>query len=355
MLLLEAFLALNPDWRWWANTLAVFGGIGVLAAAWAGANFLRGHDLFGLPRRLGFTELVVFLLVPPALSLIFAGDWVRAGLTVVANVGALAVVYFAISYAFVPMLRWGAWRLARDLGDVVRLFARALPLLLIFVTFLFINAEVWRVAGTLDAGLLGATVGLFALVAAVFVIFRLPAEIGELATFVSRERVAALVEGTPAQARGGDLDTIRMDAPLSWRQWTNVGLVVLFAQALQVLFVSLVVGAFFVAFGLLAIDVSVIAEWTGGEPNELLEIEVGPGVVLTAELLRVVLFLGAFSGFYFAVSAVTNREYRDQFFEDVVGEVRQAFAVRAVYLGGMGAEAGEGDGDPVQALPAERG
>ena len=121
------------------------------------------------------------------------------------------------------------------------------------------------------------------------------------------------------------------------------------------LFVSLVVGAFFVAFGLLAIDVSVIAEWTGGEPNELLEIEVGPGVVLTAELLRVVLFLGAFPGFYFAVSAVTNREYRDQFFEDVVGEVRQAFAVRAVYLGGMGAEAGEGDGDPVQALPAERG
>lgn len=334
MLLLEAFLALNPDWRWWANTLAVLGGVGLLAAAWAGANFLRRHDLFGLPRRVGFTELVAFLLVPPALSLIFAGDGVRAALTVAANVGVLAVVYMTIGYALLPMLRWAGWRLAHDLGDVVRLFARALPLLLIFVTFLFVNAEVWRVAGPVEAGLLAATVGLFALVAAVFVIFRLPSEIGELQRFESRERVAALVQSTPIEAQASDLGAVRLDARLSWRQWTNVGLVALFAQALQVLFVSVLVVGFFVAFGVLAIDVTVIAEWTGREPRQLLELDgPGRGIVFTAELLRVVLFLAAFAGFYFAVSAVTNREYRDQFFEDVVGEVRRAFAVRAVYLG----------------------
>ena len=54
---------------------------------------------------------------------------------------------------------------------------------------------------------------------------------------------------------------------------------------------------------------------------------------MTAELLQVATFLAAFSGFYFTISVVTSREYRDEFFEEIVGELRQAFAVRAVYLG----------------------
>ena len=35
------------------------------------------------------------------------------------------------------------------------LVTRALPLLLLFVTFLFINTEVWMVASSLDAGRAG--------------------------------------------------------------------------------------------------------------------------------------------------------------------------------------------------------
>ena len=33
------------------------------------------------------------------------------------------------------------------------------------------------------------------------------------------------------------------------------------------------------------------------------------------------------------ISVLTNREFRDEFFEEVVGDARRAFAVRAVYLG----------------------
>jgi hypothetical protein len=49
-------------------------------------------------------------------------------------------------------------------------------------------------------------------------------------------------------------------------------------------------------------------------------------------LLRVAVFLGAFSGFYVAVYAVTDKAYREQFFDRVAGELRQTFAVRAAYL-----------------------
>jgi hypothetical protein len=43
-------------------------------------------------------------------------------------------------------------------------------------------------------------------------------------------------------------------------------------------------------------------------------------------------FLTAFSGFYFTVYVLTDATYRREFLEEVLAELRQAFAVRAVYL-----------------------
>ena len=43
-------------------------------------------------------------------------------------------------------------------------------------------------------------------------------------------------------------------------------------------------------------------------------------------------FLTAFSGFYFTVYVLTDATYRQEFLDEVLGEMRQAFAVRAVYL-----------------------
>jgi hypothetical protein len=39
-----------------------------------------------------------------------------------------------------------------------------------------------------------------------------------------------------------------------------------------------------------------------------------------------------FSGLYFAVYLVTDSTYREEFFEALLAELRQTFAVRAVYL-----------------------
>ena len=58
-------------------------------------------------------------------------------------------------------MRW-AWQ--RTLAQSPLLFnviVRALPLLLLFTTFLFINAEVWQVAGTLTGVVYVATLGIF--------------------------------------------------------------------------------------------------------------------------------------------------------------------------------------------------
>ena len=54
------------------------------------------------------------------------------------------------------------------------LVTQALPLLLLFVTFLFINAEVWQVSSTLDGGVMWLAVMLFAGMAVGFLLVRLP-------------------------------------------------------------------------------------------------------------------------------------------------------------------------------------
>ena len=89
----------------------------------------------------------------------------------------------------------------------------------------------------------------------------------------------------------------------------------------------------------------VIAAWTQADPKLLGTAFglLGRDVQLTQELLRVAGFLAAFSGLYFAVTAVTDSAYREEFFEEVVGEVREAFAVRAVYLELMDRQDAEAD------------
>jgi hypothetical protein len=114
-----------------------------------------------------------------------------------------------------------------------------------------------------------------------------------------------------------------------------VSLVVLVATGVQVVLVSLMIGAFFVLFGMLAVPEETVASWVGvAEPDVIggaLTLG-GDDYHLTAELLRVSGFLAAFSGLYFTVYVLTDAAYRTEFFDEVVGEVRVALAARVVYL-----------------------
>ena len=342
VLAIQILLIPRVDWPWWASALSVAGAVAAVAAAWVGINALRRRKLLALPEKVGPVEVLVFLLTAPSLTGFILGDWETAAVEVFLNALLLLGAYLTVSFALIPILRWGARRLIRDALDVLGLFARALPLLLIFVTFMFITAEVWQMAGTIELSRLLAVIGLFALVAAAFLISRLPAELSDLAAFHSSERVMELAQGTPAASLGVASDSLRMDAPLRPAQWTNVGLVVVVALALRVLFVCGLVGVFFLVFGAIAMDLYTISSWTQRDPRVLIDLP-WSGTAMTVELLQVAVFMAAFSGFYFTIRVLTDHEYRDEFFEDVVGDVRQSLAVRAVYLGALAQHVMDGD------------
>ena len=119
------------------------------------------------------------------------------------------------------------------------------------------------------------------------------------------------------------------DDPLATRQRFNIGLIVVFGQALQITLVVVALTAFFVVFGVLAIGADTVAGWTGHRRRPVLaDLDIGDRtLVLTEPLIRVSVFLGAFSGMYFTVVLWTDDTYRTEFANDVGPEIRQILAV----------------------------
>jgi hypothetical protein len=248
--------------------------------------------------------------------------------------GTSVALLLLVGYAFVTLggsavVRWAGRKTLGSLGLLVPLAARALPLLLLFMTFLFINTEVWQVASRLGGGVMWAATMFFAGIGLLFLVTRLPEELDVFDEQLTGERIVAGCARTPlaetAQDVGIEPEHIDRHADVVGLERANLVLVLLVAQAIQVLVLSLAVWCFFMAFGAVAIDDHVITSWIGDGPHYHLQ------GLFSRELIRVSTFLAAFSGLYFTVYAVTDENYRRQFFTEVTGELERAVSVRVVY------------------------
>jgi hypothetical protein len=234
---------------------------------------------------------------------------------------------------FGPVLVWALRRTRSQLGLLVPLVTRALPLLLLFLVVMFINTEVWQVASSLPVGVLWLTVLLFAALAVLFLVARLPEEVDRVLGEVDDERdgvaLRRAVAGTPVEEACARLledlsseQRAELRVPLGRLQRLNLMLVLLVVQATQVLLLALAVFAFFTVFGVVAVRPEIVESWLGHEPT---------GGSLSTQLVQVSIFLAAFSGLYFTVYAITDETYRRQFFTQITTELEHAVGVRAVY------------------------
>src|SRR5665254_8124 len=83
-----------------------------------------------------------------------SGDISLATVTGLSAGGLVLAFYAATTLRLKTIALWAVVRTFRSLGLLFPLVTRALPLLLLFITFLFINAEVWQVVASLDGGVL---------------------------------------------------------------------------------------------------------------------------------------------------------------------------------------------------------
>ena len=268
------------------------------------------------------------------LTLLNGGGWQDIGVDLAIVMAIVVTVYFGI----VSIVGWAMRIALRRFAGIGELASRALPLLMIFTIFGFFTAEVWQAIEKLTPGTssrlrLWLVVAFFAVLTGLLLLAALRDEADDL---IERLRIAdpsghaAALSGTPlAELVAGQIPR----RPLRRPEQLNLKLLLFVGHGLQTLVLVLVVFAFFVAFGAIAIDHAVIESWVG-HPATV------PGTLFTArlplpvadELIEVALFLSAFSGMYFAAHMAREDAYRRKFFEPLFAEVALTLSGRDVYL-----------------------
>lgn len=324
----------------WSQFGVALVALAILTAVALGVNRLRGRRLLALPDDVGVIEIGAFLLGAPLIAVLFGDD--RGTLAIqllIVNVFVLGVGYLVTTYGAVPMFRWGVREILVQVRGIATLLARSLPLLLLFATFLFLNAEMWQVAHDLTPPFYALVILLVLAPALLFVILRSPSEIANLHSFGSWDEIddicaatdAPIAERTTAQ-RSDPPELV----PLDQGERRNFLLLMTTAQVVQMLMIAVVIGAFFVGFGLLTVREETILQWTeftGSDFDPLGRFSLfGSEVVVTWELFAVSGFIAAISALQFSVSQFSDELYREQFRESLEGEIREVLAVRARYL-----------------------
>lgn len=234
-----------------------------------------------------------------------------------------------------PILSWALGRTVSSLPHLLPQVTRALPLLLVFVTFLFINAEVWQLSASLETGTLWLVVLLFTGLAAGFLAVRLPEEVDKADDEVDEAFLRRACRGTPLEQPCEELladpgADPASHATVSGYERANLVLFLVVVQFVQVLLLSLGVLVFFLVFGSLTMGLDVQSTWTQMDRGDIHALPYLSQV--SVPLLKVSVFLGSFSALYLTVSTVTDETYREQFFGLVIRELERAVGLRAVYL-----------------------
>jgi hypothetical protein len=257
------------------------------------------------------------------------------GLTVaeVAGFGIVAVLAVWLTYLGIGSIVLWAFRFAWvQFGALGTLMSRALPLLMLTVVVYF-TGELWQLSARMTRERLWQTIGFLSLVAIVFMVVTIRDEVKALRDDRSGPRdTATLLAGTPLAAESDPART-----PLSLAEQANVVAVMVVAQAIQVVFFTTGLFAFFLALGTIAIPDDVTVLWSAeqscpvGEPP-CAGTWFGIHVPIPQTVVHTSLFVAVLSGLYFTVSTSVDPLYRQRFFDPLIADVAVSLAGRDAYL-----------------------
>lgn len=320
----------------WAQAGALALAASIVASCIALVNRARARRPFALPDDIGWGELALFVLLPPVLAFVLDRSAVEAVLLGVGNAALVGLAFVFAYFGVLPMIGFGLRQVWRRLRTLTQLIARVLPLLLLFVTFVFLNAEMWQVANDFTPLAYAVVTVAIAVVAFAFVAVRLPIELDHLARFETWDEVCTIAAATnaPRLPRVTDELTVPL-LDLDRRDRRNVSVLLFVSYSVQVLLIGVIVTGVLVVFGVLAIREDTILQWTvqpDGSLDAILRFRIGDAThVLTWTHLAVAGFIGVFSMLQFAVQLMRDEDYRAEFSSDVSGEIREVLAVQALY------------------------
>lgn len=281
-----------------------------------------------LGRTLPLLVGAVVVAAAAGVELAWLGDQLSFAPAALVTLVLLAALWYALTALRArSIVTWAFGITFRSVTALLPIATRALPLLVLFVTFLFVNTEVWQVSAQLGLGDLWLVVLLFLGLSVAFLLARLPEEVDRADDGMEADALTAACAGTPLEGHVDGIGSVdARHAEVTGAERWNLLLMLLLAQLIQVTLLALIVAAFLLLFGAIIIGPDVYQAWLGETGHPVLGLH-----RVTRELLEVAVFLGSFSGFYLTVSAFTDDKYREQFAGVVGRQMQRAIAVRAAY------------------------
>ena len=346
---------LRRVWSRSAPALAAFAVVAansILVVALTGAHTI---DIAGRPTVAEKFVLALLVLVLPVAALVGwlvskIGPWVRRRIAATVSLmvivlggifggplremsanllwsGVVVGVILALTATGVgSILGWAARDTATNLALISGMFVRALPVVLL--TFLvFFNTYVWLMAAIVSRARLWLAIGFLFLIAAAFLVSSTLERVRPILDDpdpqpTDQQRLA----GTPFEHMPDEPGTDELSHP----ERANVVFVVTSSQVGQVLTIALATGAIFFVLGLIVVSPELLDSWTRGAGRTDGHF-LGMILPVPNALIQTTMMLTAITFMYLSAKAVTDKEYRSQFVDPLLDDVRLTLVARDRY------------------------
>lgn len=252
-------------------------------------------------------------------------------------------IYLAIFLGVDTILGWSLKHAIHQLASLPPMIAKVLPVLMVSVLFIFVNADLWKLANGLSFPRTWAVLGLMGLLA-VFVVVTTSLErtarlLGryrgdDIARFSNNdyEHAAALEGGIWNTAQDWvEEQKILEHRPLKIAPWSNLIIIPMIGQIIQATFFMLLVFRFFMGFSSIAISDTTIESWMSIKPEHLKILGVDTNI--NAVVIKVSMIVAVFSGLSFVATTSSDEKYARSFLKPMIERIKHILIIRDIYLG----------------------
>ena len=255
----------------------------------------------------------------------------------------VGAIYLAIFLGVDTVLGWSLKHAIHQLASLPPMIAKVLPVLMVSVLFIFVNADLWKLANGLSFPRTWAVLGLMGLLA-VFVVVTTSLE--RTARLLGRSRgdnIASFSENDyehAATLEGGIWNTaqdwveekkILEHRPLKIAPWDNLIIIPMIGQIIQPTLFMLLVFGFFMGFTSIAISDSTIESWMAVKPEHLKILGVDTNI--NAVVIKVSMIVAVFSGLSFVATTSSDEKYARSFLKPMIERIKHILIIRDIYLG----------------------
>ena len=252
-------------------------------------------------------------------------------------------IYLAIFLGVDTILGWSFKHAIHQLASLPPMIAKVLPVLMVSVLFIFVNADLWKLPNGLSFPRTWAVLGLMGLLA-VFVVVTTSLE--RTARLLGRSRgddIARFSDNDyeyAAALEGGIWNTaqdwveekkILEHRPLKIAPWSNLIIIPMIGQIIQATLFMLLVFGFFMGFSSIAISDTTIESWMTVKPEHLKILGVDTNI--NAVVIKVSMIVAVFAGLSFVATTSSDEKYARSFLKPMIARIKHILVIRDIYLG----------------------